>query len=89
MDRVGPHTMDQAQPSPTHLFSQKLEASSLHLSRLSSARVIRAFCVCRAFENLNLMTSLETYNPQMSPSLKNEVEQHSSNQEKEIIAQCL
>ena len=40
-------------------------------------------CVCRAFENLNLMTSPETYTPQMSPSLKNEVEQHSSNQEKE------
>ncbi|KAK4597969.1 hypothetical protein RGQ29_015471 [Quercus rubra] len=37
----------------------------------------------RAFENLNLMTSPETYTPQMSPSLKNEVEQHSSNQEKE------
>uniref|UniRef100_A0A2N9IQX1 Poor homologous synapsis 1 PH domain-containing protein n=1 Tax=Fagus sylvatica TaxID=28930 RepID=A0A2N9IQX1_FAGSY len=37
----------------------------------------------RAFEKSNLMTSPQTYTPQMSPSLKNEVEQHSSNQEKE------
>ncbi|KAM4120597.1 hypothetical protein ACJW30_03G144400 [Castanea mollissima] len=37
----------------------------------------------RAFVNLNLMTSLETYTSQMSPSLKNEVDQHSSTQEKE------
>lgn len=37
----------------------------------------------RAFVNLNLMTSLETYTPQMSPSLKNEADQHSSTQEKE------
>ncbi|KAM3754092.1 hypothetical protein ACB098_03G141700 [Castanea mollissima] len=43
----------------------------------------KVFCVCRAFVNLNLMTSLETYTSQMSPSLKNEVDQHSSTQEKE------
>lgn len=43
----------------------------------------KGFFVCRAFVNLNLMTSLETYTPQMSPSLKNEADQHSSTREKE------
>ena len=56
----------------------------MSIYRYKCERILtKVCCVCRAFEKSNLMTSPQTYTPQMSPGLKNEVEQHSSNQEKE------
>lgn len=42
--------------------------------------------VCSACEeNLSFMNTVQAYTPQMSPSFNTEVEQHSSEQEKETV----